>query len=108
MFISESSHSCLTYTVVIVIVRVARWIAEFPLVTIQRVIHLCFPESEAWEFARGLTGVDADFQYFEWRNLRYDLPGADIVVAVQPPWVLSSQDLRSFTEISSVREILTS
>ena len=111
MFISESSYSCLAYThltVAIVTGRVAQWIAQFPLATIQRIIHLCFPESEAWEFAHGLKDTDADlFQYFEWRNPRSDSPGADMVVAVQPPWVLSSQDLRSFTEISSVRKILT-
>lgn len=95
-----------THLTTIKISRVARWIAQFPLATIQRMVHLCFPESQAWGFARGPTDVDADvFNCFEWRNLGSQSSGTDMVIAVQPPWVLSPQDLKSFTEIVSVSEI---
>lgn len=85
--------------------------------TVQRAIHLLYPDTDQWGFTLNDEN-DQDrklFQNFIWtlRNPESTGPQAtmkrigmrSVVVAFQPPWILSEQDLKEFSECRSVRDL---
>jgi hypothetical protein len=83
---------------------------QFPLTTIERVMHLSFPETLEWRFETdNQEDVDADiFDYCLWT-----LPNSDptpdpeiqkrgVVIAFQPPWILSTKDIEAFVNCNTV------
>jgi hypothetical protein len=102
----------------LIISRMASWLDNLPLMTVQRTLHLIHPSSRHWHWSLTLdiTTMDRDiFQYFTW-TLQADpqvLAQADdavkrnigrfsVVLAFQPPWILSYQDLKEFSDCRSV------
>ncbi|KAK7467104.1 hypothetical protein VKT23_004164 [Stygiomarasmius scandens] len=95
--------------------RLAPWIDKLPLMTVQRTLHVLFPEVTAkWEF-RLDDDTDLDrkiLQYFIWslpwpnsqglspRDIKR-MERASVVVAFQPPWILSPQDIKEFARCRS-------
>ncbi|KIY50881.1 hypothetical protein FISHEDRAFT_71192 [Fistulina hepatica ATCC 64428] len=91
--------------------RMTSWIEDFPLMTAQRVLHLIFPEDTrdySFRFADE-THREPDFGIFSsylWSttldmdgvlpHIRSELEGRQVLVAVQPPWVLSDADMDEF------------
>jgi len=87
--------------------------------TVQRTLHVLFPEVTAkWEF-RLDDDTDLDrkiLQYFIWslpwpncqglspRDIKR-MERASVVVAFQPPWILSPQDIKEFARCRSVSPI---
>jgi hypothetical protein len=82
--------------------------------TVQRTIHLLYPETRPWGFILGDEN-DSDrkiFQYFMWTLSAPDEAMAparlaeigrrSVVVAFQPPWILSEQDIKEFSQCRSV------
>lgn len=87
------------------------WIDKLPLMTVQRTLHLLFQDMESWNFQ--LLDDDTDrklFQRFMWTKLQpedatSDLQGINpksVVVAFQPPWILSEMDIQEFSKMQSV------
>ncbi|KAJ6547537.1 hypothetical protein B0H19DRAFT_1166187 [Mycena capillaripes] len=95
------------------IMRLSPWLDNLPLMTVQRTIHILYPETRPWGFVL-CDENDSDrkiFQYFMW-----SLPTPDegiaparlaeigrksVVVAFQPPWILSAQDIKEFSQCHS-------
>ncbi|KAL0580954.1 hypothetical protein V5O48_001046 [Marasmius crinis-equi] len=94
--------------------RLFKWIDTFPLATVQRIMHLINPERQRWRFYASedctLSGDRKIFQHFLWslpeddftsagpedQRLVEDAQGRQVVVAFQPPWILSPQDMKEF------------
>lgn len=82
--------------------------------TVQRTIHLLYPETRSWGFILNDEN-DSDrkiFQYFMWSlSPQEEMTPArvaeigrkSVVVAFQPPWILSEQDIKEFSQCRSVR-----
>lgn len=83
------------------------WIDQLPLGTVQRAVHLAYPETRNWGFfPSGEVDVDEDiFKHVEWKNCK-QAKSTKLIVVVQPPWVLSEQDLQSFRNCQSVRALV--
>ncbi|KAF8628442.1 hypothetical protein AX15_003958 [Amanita polypyramis BW_CC] len=94
------------------IIRLVPWLDNLPLMTIQRTLHLIHPASRPWSFSlQDSTDKDRDiFRYFTWNYqahphtleevygiTRRDIGRYSVVLAFQPPWVLSYQDLKEFS-----------
>ncbi|KAJ7057040.1 hypothetical protein C8F01DRAFT_341600 [Mycena amicta] len=91
--------------------RVTPWIDNLPLMTVQRIIHLLYPETRGWSFDLK-DGEERDstiFQHFMWTYTKGTIPDdqlgqigrRSIVVAFQPPWVLSTADIYEFAKCRS-------
>ncbi|KAF7294961.1 Microtubule associated protein [Mycena indigotica] len=90
--------------------RLSPWIDNLPLMTAQRIIHLLYPQTLGWAFdLKDSDEVDSRiFQYFMWTCMRDDMAVGEheigrrsVVVAFQPPWILSSADILEFTKCRS-------
>ncbi|KAK2466941.1 hypothetical protein APHAL10511_001199 [Amanita phalloides] len=98
------------------IIRMIPWLDNLPLMTVQRTLHLIHPASRRWSFTlQDVAAKDRDiFQYFVWSLQEYShilTQGDDVakrsigrfsvVLAFQPPWILSFQDLTEFSDCRS-------
>jgi hypothetical protein len=89
----------------------ASWLDNVPLQTVQHIIHLLYPQTQSWTFGEGgeenVDQRDNDiFRFFTWltddaQSLHVDCRHS-LVVAYQPPWILSEQDIKEFSECRSV------
>ncbi len=85
-------------------------IEDFPLVTVQRILHLVDPRTHRWGFRR-IHERDVDreiMQFFLWSkhegpgstplslDMRLMVQSKSVIVAFQPPWVLSPRDMKQF------------
>ncbi|KAJ7449782.1 hypothetical protein FB451DRAFT_737367 [Mycena latifolia] len=95
------------------IMRLSPWLDNLPLMTVQRTIHLLYPETRPWGFILNDEN-DSDrkiFQYFMWSLAPLDeemtparlaeIGRKSVVVAFQPPWILSEQDIKEFSQCRS-------
>ncbi|KAJ7109350.1 hypothetical protein C8R44DRAFT_284984 [Mycena epipterygia] len=94
------------------IMRLSPWLDNLPLMTVQRTIHLLYPETRSWGFILNDEN-DSDrkiFQYFMWSlSPQEEMTPArvaeigrkSVVVAFQPPWILSEQDIKEFSQCRS-------
>ncbi|KZT26223.1 hypothetical protein NEOLEDRAFT_1063653 [Neolentinus lepideus HHB14362 ss-1] len=83
---------------------VGQWLNVLPLQTVQRIVHLAWPDVCDWRVQRVKTeDKDCDlFRHFYWT--RKDTAGRQdddlglhsAVLAFQPPWILTRQDLQAF------------
>ncbi|KAJ7493138.1 hypothetical protein B0H11DRAFT_978733 [Mycena galericulata] len=95
------------------IIRMIPWLDYLPLMTVQRLLHLLFPQhTSGWSFSLADDTENADrkvFQHFTWcysgsgsRPSAFtplgDIPRYPVVIAFQPPWVLSEKDILEFSE----------
>ncbi|KAF9069660.1 hypothetical protein BDP27DRAFT_1222193 [Rhodocollybia butyracea] len=94
--------------------RLAPWVDNLALMTVQRIIHLLKPTTQNWSFSLADDReVDRKiFQYYMWslpdrtlerldENSRRAAQYASVVVAFQPPWILSMQDIKEFAKCRS-------
>lgn len=93
------------------VIRVCDWVDNFPLQTVQRIFHIMFPATKDWEFG---TLDDSDcnddiFKKFYWTDVNGDHPDNDasVVVACQPPWLMSDELMWQFTQLKSVSALNT-
>ncbi|KAG2120911.1 uncharacterized protein F5147DRAFT_12930 [Suillus discolor] len=89
--------------------RVCDWLDNFPLQTVQRVFHIMFPATKDWGFAMlDDHGCDEEnFKTFHWTDVNQDHPDIhdlSVVVACQPPWIMSDEFMRQFTQLRSLPE----
>jgi len=94
------------------IMRLSPWLDNLPLMTVQRIIHLLYPATQRWGFFL-CDGNDSDrkiFQFFMWSRPPNEgmspeelvkIGNKSIVVAFQPPWILSEQDIKEFSQCRS-------
>ncbi|KIY64924.1 hypothetical protein CYLTODRAFT_81489 [Cylindrobasidium torrendii FP15055 ss-10] len=91
--------------------KLGDWLEDLPLVTVSRLLHLVEERTLQWRFVR-VHDRDWDrdlFQYFLWtrvtdgastpRAARMDEENdseKSVVVAFQPPWILSREDMKNF------------
>ncbi|KAJ4487985.1 hypothetical protein J3R30DRAFT_3654361 [Lentinula aciculospora] len=94
--------------------RLAPWIDNLALMTVQRVIHLIQPATHLWSFSLA-DEADLDrkiFRYYLWSVPNYILEDmteearrsvqySSVVLAFQPPWILSRQDMKEFSKCRS-------
>ncbi|KAF5391435.1 hypothetical protein D9757_001914 [Collybiopsis confluens] len=94
--------------------RLAPWIDNLALMTVQRIIHLLHPDTHTWSFEL-MEERDLDrkiLRYYMWtvpedviervsEEHRRSIQKSSVVVAFQPPWVLSTQDIKEFASCSS-------
>lgn len=90
------------------------WIEQSALRTIQRIIQILpeFKGAEQWAINRPDDDIpDNDhtiFRYFMWNKSTIQGSVAEpsdpcsLVIAYQPPWILSPHDLKQFTRTQSV------
>ncbi|KAJ7582994.1 hypothetical protein C8J56DRAFT_791555 [Mycena floridula] len=88
--------------------KVGAWIENLPLTTAARAFALMHPDKPGWEFTSVPGGKDGDiFRSFFWTlrdNPRrtftpqehIEIAKQSVVVAYQPPWILSDQDMFEF------------
>ncbi|KAL6298856.1 hypothetical protein BKA93DRAFT_743354 [Sparassis latifolia] len=86
--------------------RVCRWVVEYPLTTSQRILHLTMPQTDDWSFSpeKHARDIDMDkdiFRYTTFSAAAAPLPPRgcaipSVTVVIQPPWILSPQDLVAF------------
>ncbi|KAF8894591.1 hypothetical protein BD779DRAFT_850470 [Infundibulicybe gibba] len=95
--------------------RLSPWIDNLPLMTVQRALHLVFPQTSGWGFhLDGAEDKDRSiFQYFTWRPQDSEKTTPEllstngissrrpVVIAFQPPWILSERDMKEFSESRS-------
>ncbi|KAL0946926.1 hypothetical protein HGRIS_013087 [Hohenbuehelia grisea] len=86
------------------LIRLAAWLDNLPFQTVQRILHLVFPQTHGWGFVQN-DSSDRDkriFEYFMWTNTAVEIDDAkrygdrSVLIAYQPPWVLSRQDMKEF------------
>lgn len=81
-----------------------RWVIEYPLATVQRIMHVAFPETTEWGFSEPFDDVDDHF----FRGMTWHLVDngilveSTVAVLVQPPWIVSYQDLEHFVSCNEV------
>lgn len=84
------------------------WVDHFPLQTVQRVLHIMFPQTKNWGFISDIRGTNdreifKEFYFTDTRSSPSLETGLNSVVVVcQPPWILSPEDMWQFTELKSV------
>jgi hypothetical protein len=90
--------------------RLIPWIDRLPFATVTRILHLSLPETCDWAFrpaAQSHIELDPElFSYYTWspRTVPSDYSIAKAVerkrmlVAIQPPWILTLRDLEQFAE----------
>jgi len=86
--------------------RLAALLDMLPLKSAQRLLHILFPDTRQWKFKQQ-EGFDVDrkiFGYFTWtKTQRYDTGSQNaVVLAYQPPWILSQTDFEDFIKCGSV------
>ncbi|TEB35898.1 hypothetical protein FA13DRAFT_1810551 [Coprinellus micaceus] len=89
------------------------WLEKFPFATVKRILHLSLPETKSWSFQPGSPDdPEPDshlFATYTWAmNLgrvtrsrereRRGLNEKRMLVAVQPPWILTERDLHAFAD----------
>lgn len=101
--------------------EVTPWVLTLPLQTMTRTLHVAFPEARKWD----VTYVNRDdpdcalWTTLVWRktpppsNLetffidpKDPLEECSVMFAVQPPWIMTPQDFKSFVRCTSVRLLL--
>lgn len=84
-----------------------RWVREYPLATVQRLLHIIFPETKPWAFhAESDHDPDAEvvgFYTWEARNRQKQLMNSTLAVMVLPPWIASPADLVAMTKCRKLR-----
>ncbi|KAJ7138226.1 hypothetical protein C8R44DRAFT_695354 [Mycena epipterygia] len=94
------------------IMRMTPWLDYLPLMTVQRTLHLLFPQqASSWNFSLVDDAENSDrkvFQHFIWSysgpgkptvfTPLGNIPRHPLVIAFQPPWILSAQDILEFSE----------
>ncbi|KAK7014884.1 microtubule associated protein [Favolaschia claudopus] len=95
------------------IIRLIPWLDNLPLMTVQRVVHLLYPATRRWGFFYcDESNNDRNLlQYFMWSLLLppdemdpetlAEIGPKSILIAFQPPWILSDQDIKEFSECRS-------
>lgn len=94
--------------------RLSHWIDNLPLMTVQRAMHLLYPTTRPWAFFL-CDDNDNDrkiFQYFMWslppseeamtQEKLAQIGRKSVVIAFQPPWILSERDIYEFSQCRSV------
>ncbi|GBE82328.1 predicted protein [Sparassis crispa] len=86
--------------------RVCRWVIEYPLTTSQRILHLTMPQTDDWSFSpeKHARDIDMDKDIFRYTTFSAaaaplsprGCPIPSVTVVIQPPWILSPQDLVAF------------
>lgn len=88
------------------------WLDYLPLMTLQRALHLLFPAQTAnWSFLLIDNAENKErkvYQHFMWSYSGEEkptvftplgnIPRYPLVVAFQPPWILSAQDMLEFSQ----------
>lgn len=73
----------------------------------QRLFHIVYPETLKWRFQQYASPhIDQNiFNYFLWSQKPQGggEPENALVVAYQPPWILSTADFTEFSQTTSVR-----
>ena len=92
--------------------RLAAILDALPLKSSQRLLHILFPDTRQWKFKKQ-EGFDVDhkiFGYFLWAKTQRSgqVPQNALVVAYQPPWILSQVDFEDFIKCGSVRCVILS
>lgn len=88
--------------------RLWAWIDHFPLRTVQRILHILYPQTKGWGFVSETQPHYDDHIFKEFYFTRTEcsstpeIASNSVLVACQPPWVLSSEDMWQFTELQSV------
>lgn len=111
------------------------WLTERPFKTMQRAMHLAFPDTTRWwlDEAEPISDPEAvanhplwrtylwrfhpdEYQKTWWRNVPNSKSGVDtlpappnsMVFVVQPPWILALQDMRNLANCTSVSTLTLS
>ncbi|KAH7915780.1 hypothetical protein BJ138DRAFT_1076501 [Hygrophoropsis aurantiaca] len=87
--------------------RIYSFVLQFPLQTAERIIHLVFPKAKCWHFETNFDDNDtAIYREIHWSDyLDSEHPAnkyVAIIIACQPSWILSYEDLWQFTELCSL------
>ncbi|KAL4069596.1 hypothetical protein V8B97DRAFT_1968151 [Scleroderma yunnanense] len=88
--------------------RLSSWVDHFPLQTIQGVLHIIFPQTKDWGFISDSKRNDDQEIYKEFyftdisKSPSLETAFNSVVVACQPPWILSQEDIWQFTELKSL------
>lgn len=87
-----------------------QWVLLYPLRTVRRMMYLTFPQTAIYVFHDRQTKPrdENSIRWVVWGPSDLDITRAAdmnrprVTVLVQPPWLLTEQDLRSFAACTSV------
>ncbi|KAI0831205.1 hypothetical protein BC628DRAFT_1311948 [Trametes gibbosa] len=86
--------------------KVLRWVLEYPLATVNHIMHLVYPATVDFIMQSG-GDDDVDKKIFRWARWgrdevtiteAQDTWSESVIVVVQPPWILTQADLERFVE----------
>ncbi|CAL1704794.1 unnamed protein product [Somion occarium] len=90
--------------------RVVRWVVEFPLLTVERTLHLTFQQTLEWTFDTSMSDLDVDRELFRtvcWTRTQVGETTKDaecaLMVFIQPPWIMTPYELKSFSDCPGLR-----
>ncbi|KAL6308989.1 hypothetical protein BKA93DRAFT_859648 [Sparassis latifolia] len=93
--------------------NIERRVIEYPLTTSQRILHLTMPQTDDWSFSpeKHARDIDMDKDIFRYTTFSAaaaplsprGCPIPSVTVVIQPPWILSPQDLVTFVGCGAVR-----
>ena len=107
-------------SLIIICLSIVSWLENLPLVTAARAFHIMHPERIGWDFIPDAGDHDrTTFQHILWTLPRTDdcdysseeeqrIGEESVAVIVQPPWILSDQDIMEFCSRQSVRSLISS
>ncbi|KAI0670476.1 hypothetical protein C8Q78DRAFT_1079438 [Trametes maxima] len=87
--------------------RVLRWVMEYPLATVNHMMHLVYPQTTDYTIQRGSDEGD-DRGVFRWATWgrdestiteAQDTWSESVLVFVQPPWILTPRDFEAFVNL---------
>ncbi|KAF9241359.1 hypothetical protein BU15DRAFT_73485 [Melanogaster broomeanus] len=88
--------------------RLWAWVDHFPLRTVQRILHILYPQTKDWGFVSETQSHYDNhiFKEFYFTHKEHsptaEIASNSVLVACQPPWVLSEEDMWQFTELKSL------
>jgi len=88
--------------------HILQWVEKVPLVNVQFALQFLYPSTRTWAFFKGpethsnpangdLRNPDSSiFGYFKWAPIAEPQSQGSVIVAIQPWWILSDEDLKEF------------
>lgn len=83
------------------------WLDQLPFATVERLLHLVYAEMDNWKFSLQ-EAEELDYRIFKqylWTSSDFSkdlIHEQSVVLVVQPPWVLSADDLGEFAKCRNV------
>ncbi|KAH9946197.1 uncharacterized protein BXZ73DRAFT_73016 [Epithele typhae] len=95
------------------IIDVAQWVKHYPLCTVGRMMHMAFPETALYRIEEYTDIMPSEHEHLRimfWSNnpnkrQPLDVRSSSVAVFVQPPWIVSNDNLEEFASTVHIPSI---